>query len=147
MTPDNKISPRGRDAIRIVPIAAPAGLFVHVKGVVPVAAPKLTYRGGPLLTQVEVYTLYLGSAWAAPALGKVSNDINRFFGSVLASDLIGGLSEYSTDAYQIASGRFIGTTILSGVEPATSVTDEWIRSKLVELTNAGSAIPAPSSNL
>jgi len=96
MTPESIISSRGRDAIRIVPIAAPAQLFVHVKGVAPVAPPQLTYRGGPLLAQVEVHTLYLGSAWTAPALGKISNDINTFFGSVLASDLIGGLSEYST---------------------------------------------------
>jgi hypothetical protein len=147
VTPDSKISPRGRDAIRIVPIAAPAQLFVHVGGVAPVAPPQLTYRGGPLLAQVEVYTLYLGSAWAAPALGKIANDINKFFDSVLASDLIGGLSEYSTGPYHIASGRFIGTTILSDVEPANSVTDEWIRSKLVELTNPGSALPSPSSNL
>jgi hypothetical protein len=147
MTPESTISPRARDAIRIVPIAAPAQLFVHVKGVAPVAPPQLTYRGGPLLAQVEVYTLYLGSAWTAPALGKISSDINSFFGSILASDLIGGLSEYSTGSYPIASGRFIGTTILSDVEPPTSVTDEWIRSKLVELTNPGSALPPPNSNL
>ena len=77
MAPEKTVSPRGRDAIRIVPIAAPSQLFVHVKGVAPVAPPQLTYRGGPLLTQVEVYTLYLGSAWTAPALGKVANDINK----------------------------------------------------------------------
>jgi len=147
MTPDSKIFPRARDAIRIVPIAAPAQLFVHVGDVAPTPPPQLTYRGGPLLTKVEVYTLYLGSAWAAPALATMSSDINKFFGSVLASDLIGGLSEYSTGSYQIDTGRFLGTTTLSDVELATSVTDEWIRSKLVELTNPGSALPPPSSNL
>jgi hypothetical protein len=77
----------------------------------------------------------------------MARNIDKFFGFVLASDLIVGLSEYNTKSYRIAPGRFAGTTTIADVELPASITDEWIRSKLVELTNPGSALPPPSSNL
>ena len=36
------------------------------------ASPQLTYRNGPLLTNVEVFTLFWGSGWEkAPASGLI----------------------------------------------------------------------------
>src|SRR5579885_182974 len=51
----------GGDLIRIVPLHLPDE-FVGA----PAAAPHLTFRGGPLLTAVEVFTVFWGAAWQRP---------------------------------------------------------------------------------
>ena len=52
--------------IRIVPLHRPSELFVPGR---PAKAPaaQLTYRGGPLLTSVQVFSVFWGAAWQDPA--------------------------------------------------------------------------------
>ncbi len=47
------------DSIRIVPLYVPEEITQLKGGTAP---PKLTYRGGPLLTSVQVFTVFWGSA-------------------------------------------------------------------------------------
>ena len=44
--------------IRVVPLHRP-----EAKRVAAAVAPRLTYRGGPLLTAVEVFTIFWGAEW------------------------------------------------------------------------------------
>jgi len=73
------------------------------------ASPQLTYRNGPLLTNVEVFTLFWGSGWQqAPASGLISQ-INQFFAYIVTSPLIDQLSEYGVSGKTIGHGKFVGT--------------------------------------
>lgn len=45
------------DSIRVVPLHLPDELLAA-----PAVPPQLTYRGGPLLTNVEVFTVFWGAA-------------------------------------------------------------------------------------
>ncbi len=71
------------DAIRIVPLYVSAALVEPAA-----AAAQLTYRHGPLLTAVEVCTIFWGAAWQnAPATTLVGR-LNAFFDAILTSALI-----------------------------------------------------------
>ena len=50
----------------------------------PVTAPKLTYRGGPLLSGVQVFNFFWGTAWQGTEAPLVQ-EINQFFEFVLTS--------------------------------------------------------------
>ena len=52
-------------------------------------SPQLQYNGGPVLANVEVFTIFWGGAWNnQPALVKLSQSINDFFKFILTSPLI-----------------------------------------------------------
>ena len=56
------------DAIRIVPLYATDEAYTptaEAAAVLKAAPPKLTYRGGPLMAAVEVFTMFWGAAWQA----------------------------------------------------------------------------------
>ena len=40
--------------------------------------PELTYRSGPLLTNVEVFTVFWGAAWQSAANAALVNQLNEF---------------------------------------------------------------------
>jgi hypothetical protein len=42
-------------------------------------APQLTYRNGPLLTNVEVFTVFWGAAWENAANAVLLQQMNEFF--------------------------------------------------------------------
>ena len=132
------------DAIRIVPVAAPSELFEHVAGVPATPPPNLTYRGGPLLAKVQIYNLYIGSAWAA---GPLAEGLDAFFGFVVKSQLIDQLAEYSVPKFTIGHGKFRGSKVLSTVTPPASVTDRWMRQTLKKAIAGGGGVPRPNSNL
>src|ERR1700758_4433482 len=74
--------------LRIVP------LHPHVRDAA-APAPHLTYRNGPLLTNVEVFTIFWGAAWQEPANSLPIEKTNSFFDFILASPLMDQLAEYS----------------------------------------------------
>src|SRR5437879_7505813 len=93
-----RIYPAHGDAIRIVPLHLPDSVRQPTKEAVaagPVAAAQLTYRNGPLLTAVEVFTIFWGAAWQKAARRTMVNQLNQFFDFILTSPLIGQLTEYS----------------------------------------------------
>src|SRR2546427_13137358 len=92
------------DPIRIVPL--------HPR---PEAAPaipaNLTYRGGPLLSSVEVFTAFWRAASLA-AEAPLMKQMNDFFLYGVASPLIDPLREDSVPGISIGHGSLAGTTII-----------------------------------
>jgi hypothetical protein len=129
-----------RDAIRIVPMHGPAMLA-------PAAAPaaRLTYRHGPLIRSVEVFTIFWGDLWKKAPQAAIIGKVNTFFDFVLTSALIDQLGEYSVAAYKIAHGRRTGSATITTASPRASVTDGVIQTFLQQQIKAG-ALPKTTSN-
>jgi len=126
------------DLIRIVPLhqgaaAAPAP-----------AAPKLTYRDGPLLGAVEVFTVFWGNGWKSAPQNAMIPKINAFFDFILTSTLVDQLSEYSTSQTKIGHGRRTGTVTIAG-KLASSVTDTSIQTFVNQQISAGK-LPKTTAN-
>ena len=71
------------DPIRIVPLHVDADVLAPVDAAA--QPPQLTYRNGPLLTTVEVFTVYWGAAWASAPLADIASRLDGFFDFVLTS--------------------------------------------------------------
>jgi hypothetical protein len=128
------------DPVRIVPLHLPAGLA-------PAAAPpKLTYRDGPLISAVEVFTIFWGTAWNDPRQVALIPRINAFFDFILASPLIDQLTEYEVPKYPISHGRRIGTATITTPVLRTSLSDTTVQTMLRQQTDAGQPVPKPTVN-
>jgi hypothetical protein len=141
------VVPHYRDLVRIVPLFVPPDVVapIHIAGA-QTATPQLTYRGGPLLTAVKVFTVFWGADWqhAQAALAK---DLNAFFDSILKSALMDELAEYSTAGHKIAHGSLAGTTTLPSPAPPKSTADTAIRNMLQHQIATNAAFPKPDPNL
>ena len=126
--------------IRVVPLHRP-----EAKRVATAVAPKLTYRGGPLLTAVEVFTIFWGAEWNQSPQSAVMKNMNLFFDYILTSALMDQLGEYSVPGKNISHGARAGTTILTSPAPGSSVQDSEIQ-QLLRQEIASKNLPAPSSN-
>ena len=80
------------DAICIVPLHFPDYIARQAPALAPTA--QLTYRNGPLLTPVEVFTIFWGAAWQKSPTQALVGQLNAFFDVILTSTLIDQLSEY-----------------------------------------------------
>ena len=93
--------------IRVVPLHQPI-----------VAAPPqadLTYRGGALIPNVEVFTIFWGKLWgSSPASTDTMSKLNKFFGDILVSPLIDQLAEYNVPGQTIGHGQLWGQTPVTG---------------------------------
>ena len=136
------------DTIRIVPLHV-AGDAEHpipeALAAGPAAAPHLTYRGGPLLTSVKVFTIFWGAAWTGAHAALVTK-INAFFDYVLTSPLIDQLSEYSVPGQTIGHGSRIGSTTVTTPQPARSVTDAALQAFLKNEIANNKSLPKPDAN-
>lgn len=95
------------------------------------AHPKLTYRQGPLLTNVQVYIIFWGKLWGTtPASTTLMQQLNEFFSSVVTSPAIDQLAEYSVPKMAIGHGSVIGNKVITADAPGSSITDTAIRSRL-----------------
>jgi len=110
----------------------------------PVTAAQLTYRGGPLLPAVQVFTLFWGTAWAGPQAALVQQ-VNQFFDFVLASSLIDQLGEYSVAGMSIVHGSRTGAVILS-TDPPGTIADADIQALIQQEISNDSAVPQPTPN-
>ncbi len=99
------------------PHAAPAGAH-------------LTYNNGPLLTNVQVFTIYWGTKWSTQSGAAMQPRINKFFQDILVSPLMDQLAEYSVAGKKIGHGSFIGTKVISAQAPVGSVSDSMIQTRL-----------------
>jgi len=99
--------------IRVVPPHQPA---------VPVApaGAKFTYRGGRLIPNVEVFTIFWGNLWQSSSANLISK-INTFFDDIVVSPLIDQLAEYNVPGQAIGHGALIGTKIITLNAPVGSV--------------------------
>ena len=125
--------------IRIVPLHLPGALA-------PAAAlPRLTYRGGPLIPAVEVFTIFWGALWKQASHTALVGRLNAFFDFILTSPLIDQLSEYDVPKFPIVHGKRIGTTTLTSPALKGSVTDDAVQQMLQQAAKS-KAVPKPTAN-
>ena len=95
--------------------------------------PNLQYGNGHLLTSVQVYTVFWGSAWQNPSPSPLIAQVNAFFDTILASSLVDLLGEYSVSGQSIGHGSRIGSATLTSSDPGGAtkiVNDSDIQSAL-----------------
>jgi hypothetical protein len=126
--------------IRIVPLHPG-----KAKAAAPQVAPKLTYRNGPLLTSVQVFTVFWGSDWNTAPQDALLPKLNQFFDFILASQLLDQLAEYSVPNQKIVRGLLIGTLTVTSPAPGKTVDDSAIQSFLQQQITSG-ALPATTPN-
>jgi len=107
--------------------------------------PELTYRNGPLLTNVEVFTVFWGAAWQDATNSAVAKQMNEFFDFILTSKLIDQLAEYNVEGKTIGHGKRTGSLTLTTSEPGTKLQDAAIQKMLQEETAAGT-LPKNNAN-
>lgn len=129
--------------IRIVPLYHPERIAARAQAA---ATPHLTYNGGPLLTNVEVFTIFWGSGWKQPTQAALANNLNDFFRSIVTSSLIDQMAEYSVPGKIIGHGSFVGTTALTKPAPRKTTTDTQIRNMLQKQIATNPAFPQPTAN-
>ena len=129
--------PDRSDAIRIVPLHHPQALQASV--------PHLTYRSGPLIEAVEVFTIFWGTAWNAAPLDKLKQDMNDFFDYILTSPLMDQLAEYNAGKYKISHGKRTGSTVIAPLT-TSAVTDAAIQKELKSAITSNRAFPRPGPN-
>ena len=127
------------DAIRIVPLHA-----VAVAERAAAAVPKLTYRKGPLLSAVQVFTVFWGNGWKAKPQSELVPELNAFFDFVLTSALIDQLAEYNAGGVTIGHGRRTGS-ITVPAKLAASVTDAAIQA-FIRQQIAAKKLPKATAN-
>jgi hypothetical protein len=139
------VLPAHDDTIRIVPLHVPDEVVAAIPGAPAPPPPLLTYRGGPLISAVEVFTIFWGSAWQQQAQSGLLQNINQFFDAILSSALIDQLAEYNTAGHPIGHGKHIGTLTITTPRLRTSVSDRAIQHTLQQEISTGAA-PAPNAN-
>jgi hypothetical protein len=110
----------------------------------PTSTPRLTYRGGPLLPAVQVFTFFWGTAWQGMQAPLVQ-EINQFFDFVLTSALIDQLAEYSVPGIAIGHGSRTGAVILS-TDPPGSIADADVQQLIQQELSSDAAVPQPTPN-
>src|SRR5215475_1315322 len=123
---------------RIVPLQTAPRLGAAI-------TPELTYRNGPLLTNVEVFTVFWGAAWQDSTNSAVAKQMNEFFDFILTSKLIDQLAEYNVEGKTIEHGKRTGSLTLTTSEPGTQLQDRAIQKMLQEEIAAGT-LPKNNAN-
>jgi hypothetical protein len=136
---------RLNDPIRIVPLHLPTELYRPSAGIAALPAAQLTYRNGPLLVSVKVFTIFWG-AWRTSPNSDLASQLNQFFSFVVSSALMDQLAEYSVLGQSIGRGSFIGTATITQPVLSRSVTDAAMQQMLQQQISSNSAIPKPDAN-
>jgi hypothetical protein len=116
--------------------------IVPLRGAVeaPSITPQLTYRGGPLLTAVQVFTFFWGAGWQQDPQSGLILQLNDFFDYVLTSPLLDQLAEYSVPGMTIGYGTRTGTATVTDGPPGSTVTDADIQAFVEQ------QVPQPSAD-
>src|SRR5215471_17261823 len=145
---DKRVFPAHGDPIRIVPLHVPDDVLRPLvePAAAPAVPPHLTYRNGPLLSAVEVFTLFWGPLWQQPPQSALATQINQFFDFILTSPLIDQLAEYNVPGFSIGHGRRTGTITLPSPAPGRSVSDTAIQHFLQQEISTNRSVPHPTPN-
>jgi len=108
-------------------------------------APQLTYRGGPLLTNVQVISIFWGTAWQDPENSALTQHMDNFLDFILTSKLMDQLAEYSVPGKSIGHGKRTASLNFTASEPGKSVSDAKIQTMLQDEIAAG-ILPANTPN-
>ena len=146
--PAKRIYPAHGDSVRIVPLHVPDTVHEPTRETLaagPAAAPHLTYRNGPLLTNVEVFTVFWGAAWNTTQHALLTH-VNGFFDFILTSPLIDQLAEYSVPGHAIGHGKHTGSIVITSPALHSSITDTAIQHTLQAEISSNRAFPHPTPN-
>jgi hypothetical protein len=134
------------ESIRVVPLHQPSAQhFLNEKKKKKKKAPTtFTYRGGPLLKNVEVFTIFWGSGWQATDI-DLAVKINQFFRDILQSSLLDQMGEYSVPDYKIGKGVFTDTVTLEPPSSVQMLTDTEIQHQLLNWIKTVT-VPKPNEN-
>ena len=91
------------------PITIVRPAHIHIDAAAAAQAANFTYRGGPLLTNVQIFTIFWGAPWQLPDYQKLAQNLNTFFQTIVKSPLIDQLREYNSGQYSIGRGTFLGS--------------------------------------
>jgi hypothetical protein len=106
----------------------------------------LTYRKGPLLPNVEVFTIFWGALWGTSAKSTaLMKKLNKFFAAILVSPAIDQLAEYSVPGQKLGHGSLTGTALIHANAPVKSITDSAIKTQ-VKLWIKTKAVPKNTKN-
>ncbi|HEY7980937.1 MAG TPA: hypothetical protein VID19_05590 [Candidatus Eremiobacteraceae bacterium] len=133
------------DCIRIVPLTKTAAEIAVADKALAASPAQLTYRNGPMLSSVQVFTIFWGSAWASDPLRQLVAKLNAFFSYVLTSALMDQLSEYDVNGFAVGHGTLAGSATLTAADPAGTIDDSSIQSFL-QTQIAAKTLPAPAAN-
>jgi hypothetical protein len=146
------VVPHYTDPIRIVPLHLPASVTEHLvdpaadAAAVAAVGPQLTYRNGPLMSNVKVFTIFWGSAWQTGQLKTLAGNINNFFKFIVTSPLIDQLAEYNAGGYTIGHGQLAGTATVTDIALRRSTSDTAIRLMLQREISTNMHVPMPDAN-
>jgi hypothetical protein len=118
---------------------------LRTEALAPATRPRLTYRGGPVLTSVEVFVFFWGDAWTAEPHASLMGRLNDFFEYVVTSPLIDQLAEYSVQDQTIGHGKRVGAIALTTAVPAT-VSDDDVRALISDQIASNPAVAQPTKN-
>jgi hypothetical protein len=130
-----------RRPIRVVPLRVDDTLVAPAAP--PSATPGLTYRGGPLLSSVQVFTFFWGDAWQVQPQATVMQQVIQFFDFIVASTLLDQLSEYSVAGTAIGHGANLGATPVAGAL-GQSVDDSAVQQLIQKEIASNGPVPQPS---
>lgn len=139
------VLPARNDAIRIVPLHGQGEIQAPIHGAPVAVPPKLTYRNGPLLKAVEVFTIFWGASWQTSPQSDLAKNLNQFFDFVLTSSLMDQLAEFGVPGQPIGHGKNIGTITITTPRLSRIVSDNAIQHMLQQEISTG-AIPSPNPN-
>ena len=139
---------RRSDYTRVVRPKVPKDVTHIAEEIVPAAPAKLTYRNGPLLDAVEVFTIFWGDDWTKDPLKEMVKGLNQFFNDILTSSLMDQIAEYNVPSmgYNIGHGKFIGSITITQLSPTRTVTDGVIQHILRQELTTNNDIPKPTQN-
>lgn len=143
-----RIYPAHGDSIRVVPLYVPETVHqpnAETIAAGPAAAPLLTFRNGPLLTNVAIFTVFWGAAWSTTQK-QLATQIDQFFDFVVTSPLIDQMAEYSVPGKTIGHGQHTGSITITSPALHRSVTDTAIQHMLQTEISSNAAFPQPTPN-
>jgi hypothetical protein len=143
--PTSALSRSQHSPIRVVPLRADDKLTAPAPAVPPGPAPTLTYRGGPLLSAVQVFTFFWGDAWQAQPQAELMQQVIQFFDFVVTSPLVDQLAEYGVTGSAIGPGANLGAIPLAATL-GQSVDDVTIQQLIRQEIATNSAVPQPTPN-
>src|SRR5206468_10949527 len=83
------------------------------------ASAHLSYGGGPLIENVQVFAIFWGRLWGTTTTSvQLMDNLADFFTAILVSPLIDQLAESNVTGQTIGYGSFIGTKLIKTNAPS-----------------------------
>ena len=95
----------------------------------------LTYRGGPVLANVKVVTVFWGSGVEA------TKDVNQFYSDITVSPYFDWLTEYNTPTQKIGHGSLAGSYVDASPPGGTTIDDSQVQAEIGNLIAQGKVPP------